>query len=78
MTAVTALFMLPTALVFPALLRKANTPPSSMTLTRTRRVQRQIVQTRQVLERGGRSSMEQDARTINEKAECEDDFAFGG
>lgn len=49
-----------------------------MTLTRTRRVQRQIVQTRQVLERGGRSSMEQDARTINEKAECEDDFAFGG
>lgn len=36
MTAVTALFMIPTALVFPALLRKANTPPSSVTLTRSR------------------------------------------
>lgn len=34
MTAATALFMIPTALIFPALLRKANTPPSSATLSR--------------------------------------------
>ena len=40
MTAVTALFMVPTALVFPALLRKANTPPSSVTLSRPRWDQR--------------------------------------
>ena len=37
MTAATALFMIPTALVFPALLRKANTPPSSFTLSRARK-----------------------------------------
>lgn len=36
MTAVTALFMIPPALVFPALMRKANTPPPSVTLTRPR------------------------------------------
>lgn len=43
MTAATALFMIPTALVFPALLRKANTPPSSVTLTRVRRLRRKHV-----------------------------------
>lgn len=37
MTAVTALFMIPTAVVFPYLLRKANTPPSSVTLSRVRK-----------------------------------------
>lgn len=37
MTAAPAFFMLPTALVFPALMRKANTPPSSATLSRARR-----------------------------------------
>ncbi|CAM9387820.1 unnamed protein product [Ectocarpus sp. 12 AP-2014] len=37
MTAVTALFMIPTALVFPAMMRLANTPPSSETLTRVRK-----------------------------------------
>lgn len=31
-TVVTALFMIPTAVVFPALLRRANTPPPSVTL----------------------------------------------
>ncbi|CAM9773342.1 unnamed protein product [Scytosiphon promiscuus] len=36
MTVVTALFMIPTALVFPALLRQANTPPRSITLKRER------------------------------------------
>ena len=41
MAAVTALFMMPTALVFPALLRIANTPPSSATLARARPVRRQ-------------------------------------
>ncbi|CAM9572739.1 unnamed protein product [Scytosiphon promiscuus] len=40
MTAATALFMIPTALVFPTLLRKANTPPSSVTLTRVRLLRR--------------------------------------
>lgn len=33
MTVTTALFMIPTALVFPVLLRKANTPPISGTVT---------------------------------------------
>lgn len=42
MTAVTALFMLPAALVFPSLLRKANTPPPSATLAWRRRRQREI------------------------------------
>ncbi|CAM9207243.1 unnamed protein product, partial [Ectocarpus fasciculatus] len=37
MTAATALFMIPTALVFPVLLRKANTPPISRTVTNARR-----------------------------------------
>lgn len=37
MTAATALFMIPTAIIFPALLRKANTPPSSSTLCRARK-----------------------------------------
>ncbi|CAM9106341.1 unnamed protein product [Ectocarpus fasciculatus] len=37
MTAATALFMIPTALVFPALMRLANSPPSSETLTRVRK-----------------------------------------
>ncbi|CAN0008011.1 unnamed protein product, partial [Ectocarpus sp. 12 AP-2014] len=37
MTAATALFMIPTALVFPAMMRLANTPPSSETLTRVRK-----------------------------------------
>lgn len=37
MTAATALFMIPTALVFPAMMRLANTPPSSETLTRARK-----------------------------------------
>ena len=32
MTTATALFMLPTALIFPTLLREANTPPASVTL----------------------------------------------
>lgn len=68
MTAVTALFMIPTALVFPALLRKANTPPSSMTLARRRRVQRQIVHTRHTPKRGGRST-QQGKRRSHEKAE---------
>lgn len=31
-TVITALFMIPTAVVFPALLRRANTPPPSVTL----------------------------------------------
>ena len=34
MTVVSALFMLPTGLIFPALLRAANTPPASQTLKR--------------------------------------------
>ena len=37
MTAATALFMIPTALVFPAMMRIANTPPSSKTLIRVRK-----------------------------------------
>lgn len=37
MTAATALFMIPTALVFPAMMRIANTPPSSETLTQVRK-----------------------------------------
>ena len=32
MTTATALFMLPTAIIFPTLLREANTPPASVTL----------------------------------------------
>lgn len=40
MTIVTALFMLPTAIVFPMLLRLANTPPSSLTLLRRRHWER--------------------------------------
>lgn len=42
MTAVTALFMLPTAVIFPALLRRANTPPSSVTLERAARLRRRV------------------------------------
>lgn len=34
MTTATALFMLPTAVIFPALLREANSPPASVTLRR--------------------------------------------
>lgn len=34
MTVVSALFMLPAGLIFPALLRAANTPPASQTLKR--------------------------------------------
>lgn len=34
MTTVTALFMIPTAVIFPTLLREANCPPSSVTLRR--------------------------------------------
>lgn len=34
MTTVTALFMIPTAVIFPTLLREANSPPSSVTLRR--------------------------------------------
>ena len=34
MTFVSAIFMLPAGLVFPALLRAANTPPASQTLKR--------------------------------------------
>lgn len=37
LAAATALFMLPTAFVFPALLRMVNTPPTSVTLTKRRR-----------------------------------------
>lgn len=78
MVAVTALFMIPTALVFPALLRKANTPPSSMTLSRTRRVQRQIGQKQHVSKRGGRN-MRQQNRLVNEKdEECENDSVGDG
>lgn len=40
MTAVTALFMIPTAMIFPALLRRANTPPASVTLRRESRLRR--------------------------------------
>ena len=32
MTTVTALFMIPTAVIFPTLLREANSPPPSVTL----------------------------------------------
>ncbi|CAM9330890.1 unnamed protein product, partial [Hapterophycus canaliculatus] len=55
MTAATALFMIPTALVFPALLRKANTPPSSATLTRVRALRRKHVNGRQSLHAGENS-----------------------
>lgn len=34
MTVASALFMLPAGLIFPALLRAANTPPASQTLKR--------------------------------------------
>lgn len=34
LTVMTALFMIPAAVIFPALLRLANTPPASVTLTR--------------------------------------------
>ncbi|CAM9224561.1 unnamed protein product [Ectocarpus sp. 12 AP-2014] len=37
MTVTTALFMIPTALVFPVLLRKANSPPTSGTVTKAGR-----------------------------------------
>lgn len=37
MTVVSALFMIPTGVVFPVLLRAANTPPASVTLQRTER-----------------------------------------
>eukprot|EP00903_Cladosiphon_okamuranus_P011441 g10779.t1 len=55
MTAVTALFMIPTAWVFPALLRKANTPPSSATLSRSRRDKRQVDGEKSTHIRDGRS-----------------------
>lgn len=42
MAVVTALFMMPTAVVFPALLRLANTPPASDTLVSAKRAQYQI------------------------------------
>ncbi|CAN0003126.1 unnamed protein product [Pylaiella littoralis] len=42
MAVVTALFMMPTAVVFPALLRLANTPPASDTLVSAERAQYQI------------------------------------
>lgn len=59
MAAVTALFMIPTALVFPALLRKANTPPSSVTLKRVQHYRRQRQDPRSLLGRMGRSKPEQ-------------------
>lgn len=37
MTVVTALFMIPTAMAFPAMMRSANTPPSSDTLALVRK-----------------------------------------
>lgn len=46
MAVVTALFMMPTAVVFPALLRLANTPPASGTLTSVKRVHNRIVSER--------------------------------
>lgn len=36
MAAVTIVFMLPTAIVFPAILRMVNTPPPSLTLSERR------------------------------------------
>ncbi len=57
MAVVTALFMVPTALVFPALLRKANTPPSSVTLMRPRQLTSQ--RRREFLEHLGRNKPEQ-------------------
>lgn len=40
MTVVTALFMIPTAIIFPTLLKRANVPPPSSTLKRQRRLRR--------------------------------------
>lgn len=70
MTAVTALFMIPTALVFPALLRKANTPPKSVTLSRSRWDQRRAEDEQSVRMRDG-SSMRQRGRPNEERSEEE-------
>lgn len=51
MTAATALFMLPAALVFPSLLRQANTPPPSNTLAWRRRRHREIINGRHLREK---------------------------
>ena len=66
MAAVTALFMIPTALVFPALLRKSNTPPSSVTLKRVQRFRRPRQDPRTFLGRMGGSKPEQ-GLLVNEK-----------
>ena len=70
MTAVTALFMLPAALVFPSLLRKANTPPPSATLAWRRRRHREITNGRHLREMSdedyAKSRYEQAAREMHE------------
>lgn len=68
MTAVTALFMIPPAFVFPALLRKANTPPSSVTLSRSRWDEHKAEDEKSTRIRDGRS-VGQRARTSKGQSE---------
>lgn len=68
MTVVTALFMIPTALVFPALLRQANTPPHSVTLARERYFRRQAAWGRSSLD-GREHSKKNVNRQLNKRDE---------
>ena len=69
MIAATASFMIPIAVVFPALLRTANTPPSSATLSRARSSADKKEHRWHVLA-GGEHGMSEDARIF--KAQQED------
>lgn len=60
--------MIPTALVFPALLRKANTPPSSVTVRTTPLDRRQEAHAH-VLMNNGESKMLQPDRCIVDESE---------
>lgn len=76
MTTVTALFMIPTAVIFPTLLREANSPPSSVTL---RRKQPARAGQRKWMEGNGRSMNQLDLDDeIDEQDEDFDDAWFAG
>lgn len=66
MTAATALFMIPTALIFPALLRKANTPPASITTRRTP-LDRSEEAHAQVFMNNNRTVRQTDGRILDER-----------
>ncbi|CAM9611479.1 unnamed protein product, partial [Laminaria digitata] len=68
MTTVTALFMLPTAVIFPTLLREANSPPSSVTLRR-----RQQQPARGAERENNRPWIEGDGRSVNRQRDLYDD-----